>query len=221
METLPTPTFARIIPNELLRNARIVSRREDLLPLVPKRKVFVEVGVALGDFSESVLRQCDVTRFIAIDLFVLHHAPTMWGGRVGQTLGGLDHLDYFRRRLAKYAEEGRLEIMKGDSIECLERLADQSADVFYVDANHSYSSVKAELEIIKQKIAPGGWIILNDYIMEDWLTKDSYGVVQAVNEFMITENWEMLYFALHSGMFCDVVLRQVPSMSKGSSRERA
>jgi hypothetical protein len=203
------PMFAEVLPDELLRQARVVSTREALLPLIPKRKVFVEIGVALGDFSERVLRECGVRKFIAIDLFVLHHAPDMWGGRVGQVLGPRQHIDYYRERLAAYLEKGRLEIMQGDSLECLRRMPDRSADIFYVDANHSYLSVKAELALIEQKIRPNGWIILNDYLMEDWVTHTPYGVVQATNEFMIAKRWEMLYFALHNGMFCDAVIRRV------------
>lgn len=203
------PMYAEVLPNELLRKARVVSSRDALLTLIPKRKIFVEIGVALGDFSERVLRECDVRKFIAIDLFVLHDAPDMWGGRVGQELRGRQHIDYYRERLATYLDEGRLDIMQGDSLECLNRMPDRSGDIFYVDANHSYLSVKAELALIERKIRPNGWIILNDYLMEDWITHTPYGVVQAANEFMIAKRWEMLYFALHNGMFCDVVIRRV------------
>ncbi len=52
---------------------------------------------------------------------------------------------------------------------------------------------------------------MNDYIIEDWLTRERYGVVQTTNEFIIRERWEMVYFALHNGMFCDVVLRKLRS----------
>jgi hypothetical protein len=89
-------------------------------------------------------------------------------------------------------------------------LEDKSVDVFYVDANHTYESVSAELSIIKRKITDDGFIIMNDYIMnEAGFSNAPYGVIQATNEFMISENWEMTYFALQPYMYCDVVLRKV------------
>jgi len=209
MQQNSPPLRPRRIPAELLRNARVLSNREEILPLLPKRKVFVEIGVALGDFSELILRECDVEKFVAIDLFVLHNAKKMWGGRVQEVLQGQNHEDFYRQRFEQHVSDGRMEIIKGDSIDALQKIPDQGADIFYVDANHSYDAVKSELSIIKKKITPSGWIILNDYTMVDWLTGEQYGVIQATNEFMIDEKWEMIYFALHNGMFCDVALRKV------------
>jgi len=50
---------------------------------------------------------------------------------------------------------------------------------------------------------------MNDYIMYDHFTKEEYGVVPATNEFMMEHNFEMLYFALHPEMFCDVLIRRI------------
>ena len=50
---------------------------------------------------------------------------------------------------------------------------------------------------------------MNDYIMYDHFTKEEYGVVQATNEFMLANNFEMLYFALHPEMFCDVLIKKI------------
>jgi hypothetical protein len=39
--------------------------------------------------------------------------------------------------------------------------------------------------------------------------RSSVGVVQAVKEFCLAEDWELLYLALHPEMYGDVVLRKV------------
>jgi len=101
-----------------------------------------------------------------------------------------------------------MSVFQGDSRAQLAALKDRSVDVFYVDADHSYESVKSELAIIQRKILPGGTIILNDYTIFDHLRMVPYGVVQAAHEFMIQGWWEMIFFALHPQMFCDIVIRE-------------
>ncbi len=200
---------ARVLPDHLLANARVLPTRNALIPLLPRNITFCEVGVALGEYSELVLDHGGVSKFIAIDLFTLHEYPEMWGGRIGTELAGRTHAAYFRDRFADELAADRLQLLEGNSTDMVSLLEDRSVDVFYVDAHHSYDAVAAELAVIKDKIAPGGWIILNDYIMHDYMTNTPYGVVQATNDFMIDENWEMLHFCLQSGMFCDVAIRKV------------
>src|SRR5579883_3326269 len=155
--------FAPTLKRHLLANARVVRNREEILPLLPKGGVVCEVGVALGDFSREMIRECQPSRFIAIDLFNLHDHPDMWLGRVGSGLGGLTHLEYYRRQFAAEVDSGLVQLLAGNSTDMLATLTDGSVDVFYVDANHSYEAVRAELDLIRVKIASGGWIILNDY----------------------------------------------------------
>ncbi|MCP1231566.1 hypothetical protein [Acetobacter indonesiensis] len=47
---MPQMTPAVPLPQFLLRNARIVPNRDDILPLLPRHAVIAEVGVMTGDF---------------------------------------------------------------------------------------------------------------------------------------------------------------------------
>jgi hypothetical protein len=51
-------------------------------------------------------------------------------------------------------------------------------------------------------------MVFNDYIMYDWFYGDTYGVVRAVNELIINEDWRVCGFALNWGMFCDIAVRK-------------
>lgn len=195
------------LPMELLRNCRVLPDRTDVLRYLPKDIVFVEIGVALGDFTARVLETCAIRHFVAIDIFTLHEYPDTWGGRVGRELGDLDHRSFYERRFASAIEAGQMTVLEGNSHARLEELPDQSVDVFYVDADHAYEAVKAELAVIRRKITPGGIIILNDYTMFDQFRMVPYGVIQAAHEFMIEERWEMIFLALHRDMFCDIAIR--------------
>lgn len=193
----------------LLKNARVLQHRNAILPLLPKHKTIVEIGVALGDFSEQIIKICKPSSFIAIDIFQIHTQETIWGKSTKEIFNHGSHLDYFTKRFQREINSEVVSILEGDSVVSLEKLPDHSVDIVYIDANHSYEAVSNELTIVKRKIKDTGYIILNDYTLVDPFMITPYGVIQATNEFMIEENWEMIYFALEKNMFCDVVLRKL------------
>ena len=204
-----------------LRNCRVLPDRTDILRYLPKDIVFVEIGVALGDFTARVLDICAVKHFVGIDIFTMHNYPDSWGGRVGQVLGELDHRTFYERRFAREIATGRMTVLEGNSHTRLEELADRSVDVFYVDADHAYAAVKAELAVVRRKIVPGGIIILNDYTLFDQFRMMPYGVIPAAHEFMIEHRWEMVFLALHPEMFCDIAIREMPRAASTSPHHPA
>jgi hypothetical protein len=199
------------LPNRYLSRARILSSRLDILPHLPKNAVYCEVGVAWGDFSAQILDICRPNTFIAIDLFDLERYPSMWGF---ERLQGTTHEDYYRHRFSKELASGRMRLVRDDSVDALEQLPDNSVDVFYIDAWHSYEAVSAELRVVKRKIKPDGWLILNDYTLYDVVSGLRYGVIQATHEFMLQEGWYIKFLALQELTFYDVALRKMPTRPK-------
>jgi hypothetical protein len=86
--------------------------------------------------------------------------------------------------------------------------------MIYVDADHSYRSVRRDVNVSKQKVKDDGILILNDYIMFDHYHVAEpnipvwYGVVQVVNQLVVEENFEVIGFAFAKHMFCDIALRR-------------
>lgn len=198
------------LPEALLRHSRVVPDRWAALALWPPDAVIAEVGVALGGFSEAILRTCRPRRFLAIDRFDLHELPALWGVPTTEHFGGRTHGEFYRDRFANEIRCGQLEVIEGDSAAAISSLPDCSVDLFYVDADHTYDGVRRDLEAIVPKVKPNGWIVMNDYIpAEIGLSNEPYGVIQATNEFMIAQGLEMVYFALAHVMYCDVGLRRV------------
>ena len=203
---------APVLPERLLRHARVLPDRYALLPLLPAGRVFVEVGVATGDFSAEILRVCQPSRFVAIDDFRFHTWPMLWAGRpVAETFAGRTHVEYYRERFAAEIAADRMLVMQDDSARALENLGDATVDVVYLDADHAYESVRRELAIVRRKLRPDGIIVLNDYTMLDAVGPrlEPYGVIQAAHEFMVEHGWEMTHLALQSYMYCDVAIRRV------------
>jgi hypothetical protein len=200
-----------VLPARLVANARIVPKRADILPRLPKGGTFVEVGVALGDYSAAIMKIVKPSMFIAMDIFTIHKNKMIWGKPTAQALAGKTHEAFYRDRFKEPIDAGRMRVMAGDSAGSLAQLEDGSIDVAYVDADHTYDFVKGELALLNSKVAKTGWIVLNDYTMGNVVSSGfkRFGVIQAVHEFMLTEHWEMMFLALHPLMYCDVAIRRV------------
>lgn len=209
------PPEALRLPKNLLQDARVLPDRLEILPLLPKGCVFVEVGVGLGDWTATVMRVCDPSLVIAVDNFKLHEQQQLWGELTSKHFGSQTHEQTIRSRFEAEITSGKLLILSGDSAEMLEQLGSRSVDVIYIDADHRYDFVRRDLEAARGKLRLDGWLIVNDYIMVDELHAIMpYGVVNATNEFMIEFDWGMQYLALQTRMYCDAVLRPEPYLRK-------
>ena len=205
------------LPAHLLQHARVLSSREDILGFLPVDRVFVEIGVAFGDFTREILDRCRPRRMFAIDFFNIERHPVVWGKPVQHWLGGRTHEAFYAQRFAAEIEADRVRMLVGNAFDQVGTLPDDSVDIFYVDAGHSYDELKQQLEVIRRKVKDDGYIIMNDYTIYDFYGDGTpYGVVQATHEFMVRDGWEMIFLALHPEMFCDVVLRKVFDRSGGS-----
>lgn len=171
-----------------VRHCKVVSDRAELLrTCVPKRGIVAEVGTDKGDFADMILRLSSPAELHIID----------------KTLRG------FRRdAFASGIERGTVRLHEADSVAALGRFADGSFDWIYIVADHSYGAVRRDIDEARKKVKPEGLLVLNDYTFWSHREFMAYGVVQAVNEFCLAQDWELLYLALHPEMHLDVALRR-------------
>ena len=209
MPVLQPVTPARELTSAHLRHARVVQNRHAILEDLPKHGVVAEVGVAFGDFSQSILRVLEPRLFYGIDLFDLDRHATAFGVDLQQKFQGRTHEQFIRERFRAEIEAGTVLLAKGDSARVMEAFDDAALDVIYIDASHEYQHVKKDLAVCGRKITPTGALVLNDYTMANPSSGQQYGVVQATHEFCLDEGWEITHLALHPRMFCDVVLRKM------------
>ena len=193
-----------------VRHCQVLPNRECILQYLPQGGMVAEVVVALGHFSESLLRVLRPHEFVAIDRFELHRERQLWGVPTKDIFHGATHEDYYRAKFKSPIEHGIVRISKGVSWDVLAKCQDEAFDVIYIDAGHDYESVKNDAMAACNKIKPNGFLVFNDYIRYDHLANMPYGVVHVVNELCCKSNYEMLYLAMHPEMFCDVALRQKP-----------
>jgi Methyltransferase domain len=163
-----------------------VSHRAFLLEMFPKRSVGAEIGVHLGDFSAEILRTVDPRELHLIDPWQHEQSDTYseaWYG--GKARGGQAQMDSrYRHVCARFAAEasaGRVKIHRSYSSDALDGLPDAYLDWIYIDGNHLYEFVKADLELSLRKVKPSGYITGDDYMEGGWWEG---GVKKAVDEFV-------------------------------------
>lgn len=191
---------------EHINDARLFADRKDLIASLTqaKRGVIAEVGVAHGEFSQFILSTLDPKKFVAFDTFGMHNYPSHWGVPSEIMFKGMTHLEFYKDRFSAYGEKVVTE--QGMSHDTVARYPDSYFDLMYIDAGHSYEEASRDANLANQKTKIGGIIIFNDYIMVDHFNNDPYGVVQAVNEFVSENNFQVIGFALHHDMFCDIAI---------------
>ncbi len=194
------------IQQKWLDGVKLFADRSAVLKEVGKRSKVAEVGVGFGDFSNEILKMLEPESFVAIDLFNV--SPNgKWGEPLTKTK--LSHKEYFEKQVASNLGQTHLEIMTGNSWECLAQVSDDFLDYIYIDADHKYSSVKKDLSTASQKVKVGGIIQCNDFTHFDAHNLVSYGVPRAVFELLEQGKFQMTHLCLHPTGFYDVVLKRI------------
>lgn len=199
--TVRTAQSRRIPQVELearhLRNLRVVPERKAFLDALPKGGEVAELGVANGDFSASILDVCRPATLHLVDF---------WGS--DRYAAGRTRVEgRFHQEIAA----GRVVIDLGLSTDVLPRFRDQQFDWLYIDTDHGYEVTAAELELARTKVKPGGIIAGHDYVTGNWDGGVRYGVVEAVHEFCVKHQWELILLTHETDRHLSFAIRELPS----------
>lgn len=183
---------------EIKHVAHLVSLpdRLELLKHLPAGAVVAEIGVNEGDFSQQILTICTPQKLILIDV---------WGSQ--RYHGGL--FEKVKTRFQKEIQNRTVEIIRDLSFGAIASCADHFFDWIYLDTDHSYATTKRELELLRTKMKPGGIIAGHDYIIGNWNSGVRYGVIEAVREFCIRYNWEMIYLTHELDISPSFAIREI------------
>lgn len=131
-----------------------------------------EIGVAEGRFTAALLDLCPEMHLIAVDSFAPGYKT--WMGTEWTAAQQSKNRLKFEAVMKRYP--ARLGLLEMPSINAARWLAEE-LDFVFIDADHSYEAVKADIAAWRAKVREGGWITGHDY------TPDRFpGVVRAVDE---------------------------------------
>lgn len=145
--------------------------RMSLLEQMPKNAVVAEIGVDRGRFAERIYEVTQPQKLHLIDIFQYDYQ-----------LKSVDSI---------FDQKENIEIHQVDSAEAGNLFNDEYFDWVYIDTTHTYERTKAELNSFADKIKPGGFISGHDYFQVGVSNGFSYGVMSAVHEFVVINNWKL------------------------------
>lgn len=179
-----------------VENCELLLNRQQMLEKMKKNSVVAEIGVDEGKFSHLIHKKVKPAKFHLID---------MWGTDRFHD-GKFEAVkSYFEEGI----EEGTVQVHKTMSTEAAQDFEDGYFDWIYIDTDHSYETTRDELELYAPKIKPGGIIAGHDYKIGNWISMYRYGVIEAVHEFCVKHNWELIYLTVEPSESQSFAIRKI------------
>lgn len=143
-------------------------QRKFLLNMMPKNGVCAEIGVERGEFSVQILEHTKPKKLYLID---------SWNWESNQQSGK----KVYDTVLKTFGSIKSVDIIRSESAKASKQFPDSFFDWIYIDADHSYQSVKTDLELYFRTVKPNGFITGDDY---GYPKKNCARVAEAVNDFI-------------------------------------
>jgi hypothetical protein len=160
-------------------------RKDEMQPLIdllPDGAYVAELGVFAGESSVQFLRSRKVAYLLCVDTWKAGYEERGQGFDVASDSDMSVAYFAFDQRMASVpGGSARYTVIAGTTLEAARGLGDGPFfDLVYIDADHRYEAVKADIEAWLPKIKPGGILAGHDY------SNDHPGVRKAVNGFLLS-----------------------------------
>jgi predicted O-methyltransferase YrrM len=160
---------------------------ETMIRELPKDAVVAELGSFQGDSARTILEDAEPRELHLIDRD-------------------------FSKLQRDFPSDDVVRLHEGDSASTLGAFPDEHFDWIYIDADHSYAGVKRDIDEAKRKVKRDGLLVFDDYVFFSPTELIPYGVIQAVHELCIDDDWAFRYFVLAGRGFCQVAVTRLPDI---------
>ena len=187
---------------ENMQNCELLLNRLEMLQKLKKGGKVAEIGVAQGSFSELILKITEPD---------LLHLVDVWNSKTY-------HAGLFKKVADKFKnliDEGRIQILRKLSTDAAEDFDDNYFDWIYIDTDHSYATTREELVKYAPKVKHDGIIAGHDYTMGIWSSLNRYGVIEAVHEFCVKYEWELVYLTVEPTENQSFAIRRIQKQGLG------
>lgn len=136
-----------------------MKKRWDILADIIKKHGLLkgaEVGVKSGRNLDEVLSRCPKFKWIAVDPWCPTENYKRWSAHMI-----VRHEAQFNRVLDKW--KGQIVKIKDFSVNAAKQVSDNSLDLVFIDGDHSYEGVIADIDAWLPKIRKGGFISGHDF----------------------------------------------------------
>jgi hypothetical protein len=165
-----------------------------VLSRLPPGGAGAEIGTWEGDFSAQLLKRAKPRRLYLIDPWEHRtespYERAFFGDRTPGGQAKMDAIhDSVRRRFGGPIASGRVIVLRARSAEAADQV--EPLDWVYIDGDHTYEAVKADLERFYERLKPSGVMAGDDYGMVGWWED---GVTRAVDEFVASRGITPTFF---------------------------
>jgi hypothetical protein len=152
----------------------------------PKTAKIAEVGVAEGRFSLEILNW-GIDHLYLVDIW---ETKNFFGDAASPQSWHDSNYNEAKERVSNFSN--KVTFLKGLSSNMAKDIEEDSLDMVYLDACHTYEAVLEDLEVYLPKLKKGGIMAGHDFL------NPTYGVNKAVYEFAEKNNYEINTIPEHS-----------------------
>lgn len=150
-------------------------KREELAIVLNDRRLLgyaVEVGISQGHFSTQIMNRWLGDKYFMVDAWKRFPGYNDLCDRTDDVME-----DIYKEVVKNFKDNEKSIILRGFSADVGKMFPDEFFDFVYIDADHTYESVKKDIETWFPKVRTGGIMSGHDY-------KEGMGVIKAVTEFI-------------------------------------
>ena len=173
------PSHVKVMVGEENRRARAELRTFLIEDFITPQTIGAEIGVAWGDFSQRLLEVANPQLLHLIDPWFMNESTRIYKRhghwKFGKTQEAFDAVhETVIKRFQKETESGQVIIHRKPSVEAAELFKDEELDWVYIDGDHAYKAILADLNSYFPKVKQGGMLLGDDYRGQGAMAVDKF-----------------------------------------------